>query len=502
VRLQRLVQKSAASNAYFLSTKSGIRHRSGAASTKAHPGIPVPPFAVPCILEALRTSEQYGHLTHLVPEEADYSCAEHVSRKGGALLTSDSDLLLYDLGQDGSVVFLDDVEIRPEDFDLPLVQTYRQRAICKRLSIEPGQRGILSLAFEIKRNPYKTIAYWTAQSKKNRSAYENPVEYADFISEYVRGSNSSRTMPDSSRFLDPRVSEFLLTRTALGNTDMASASTEESPNPAGSVFYLPLLLDRWDHESAWRPSTWIRQLAYSLCPKTPSVSSMVTEYGRTMSLKSNGKAIELLSEDEMTETANRLLNACGKLTNTKAGSPHLQWAMFCLTQEITHSSEQGKQSLVKEVLQSAIKSRLRLDPGRWSTVHLLAQIQGTLYSLRILHQMLSCQGGPFVGAATKQLPVAEMLNCLSALPAVKDYPGFTDTAALFSRLQEAGDLDGLLDTAGLPHYASSRRPTASPMRPRRAGRQAETRTRVGERVSPRSRVTLSGNPFGAFDTSL
>lgn len=504
VRLQRLVETSAASNAYFMSTKSGIRSEG---DTRAAPParqasrssrIPVPAFTVPSILEALRTSERYGHLTHLVPGEADYFCADHVRREGGALLTSDSDLLLYDLGQHGSVVFLSDLEITPEDSELPSVLTYSQRAICERWSLEPGQQGMLSLAFEIQRDPYQKIAYWASQSKRKHSADANPAEYAEFISDYVKASDSSLTIPDSLRFLDPRVSEFILSWTSSMET--ASTGPKELSTPVEPIFYLPLLLDRWDQESAWSPSTWIRQLAYSLCPTTPSVSSTVTEYRRTMSRKSNGQVIELLSEREMTQTAQGLVNLCRTLTNKTAEPPHLRWALFCLNQEITYASEEGKESLVKEVLQRATKSRNRLDPGNWSSIHLTAQIQGTLYSLRMLHQVLLCQGGPLVGTASPQVPVAGLLECLSTLPSIKDFPDLADGAKLFLQLQP-GELDELRDMADLPRSVSSKKTASSPLWPSGTGGRAAGRRRRTGKLEQRKGPPLSGNPFDALGPS-
>lgn len=503
VRLQRLVETSATSNAYFLSTKSGIRSEG---DTRAAPParqayrssrIPVPAFTVPSILEALRTSERYGHLTHLVPGEADYFCADHVRREGGVLLTSDSDLLLYDLGQHGSVVFLSDLELTPEESDLPSVLTYSQRAICERWSLEPGQYGMLSLAFEIQRDPHQKIAYWASQSKKKHSASANPAEYADFISEYVRGSDSSLKIPDSLRFLDPRVSEFILSWGR--NTETASRDPGQVSNPVGPIFYLPLLLDRWDHESAWSPSTWIRQLAYSLCLTTPSALPNVAEYRRTMSRKSSGQAIELLSEREMTETAHRLVSSCRTLTSKRHELPHLRWALFCLNQEISYASEEGKESLVREVLRRATKSRNRLDPGNWSAVHLTAQIQGTLYSLRVLHQVLLCQGGPLVGTAPPQVPVAGLLKCFSTLPSIRDFPDLTDGASLFLRLHP-GELDELSDMAGLPRPVPTATAATSPLLPSgTAGPRAGRGRRTGKLLlQQRKEPPLSGNPFDAL----
>lgn len=489
MRLDRVVESSTASNKYFLSTKSGIaRDDIRSSPRQASPRIPVPAFTVPAILEALRTSEQYSHLTRLVPGEADCFCADHVSRDGGALLTSDSDLLLYDLGQYGSVVFFNDIEITAHEAGRPTVLTYSQHAICKRLSLEPGQQDMLSLAFEIKMDPHQKISFWAAQSKKKHAASAYPAEYADFISEYAKGSESSLTIPEYLRFLDPRVSEFLLSWTK--DTDVGSA-TPEGVSKIGSIFYLPLLLDRWDHESAWNPSTWIRQLAYSLCPNTPDVELMAAEYRRTMSRRSNGQPVELFSRREMTETAHKLLSSCKTLIKKAAGPSRLQWAIFCLKQETTHASEQGKESLVRELLQRASKSKGKLGPGCWSTVHLTAQIQGTLYSLRILYQVLKCQGWPLVKTAWPQLPVANLLDCLSTLPSIEDFPSVTDVADLFRQLKDAGELEDTLDITGL---------SGSVSRVGAGGISKREKRQAGKLEQQKPRSSPSANPFDILST--
>lgn len=497
VRLGRVVERSTASNNYFLFTKPGIGRGSDdrPSPRRKHSRLPIPAFTVPAILEALRSSKRYGHLTHLVPGEADEFCASHVSREGGALLTSDSDLLLYDLGKTGSVVFFNDIELAAEGSDQPSVLTYSQHAICERLSLEPGQQAMLSLAFEIERDPYQKIAFWAAQSKKKHSANAYPAEYADFISEYVEGPDTSLTIPEYLRFLDPRVSEFLLSwsefsRGWTGNVDVDSAPSTDISKTVGSIFYLPLLLDRWDHESAWSSSTWIRQLAYSFCPNTQSNELMVAEYRRTMSRNPNGQAVEFLCRREMTETANRLLSLC-KITGTAAGHSRLRWIVFCLEQETTHTSEQGKESLVKKLLQKARKSRGKLDPGNWDTVHLTAQIQGTLYSLRMLYQVLKCQGGPLVTTAWPQLPVTKLVDCLSTLPYIRDYPSITDVADLFGRRTDVMKLEALLgitDTSVSTALDGVER-TSEKMKSR-ASRQEQRKARPAP----------SANPFDALSS--
>ncbi|KAI3401348.1 hypothetical protein diail_11431 [Diaporthe ilicicola] len=449
VRLSRVVESSTASHKYFLSARAGIAldGHSEPALRQAYPRVPIPAFTVPAVLEALRNSGRYGHLTHLVPGEADLFCAEHINREGGTLLTSDSDLLLHGLGKNGSVVFFSDIEIAIEEAEPAAGLTYSQHALCERLSLKPGQQGMLSLAFEIKMDPHRKIASCVAQSTKNHSANTYPIEYADFVSEYVKGSGSDVRIPEYLRFLDPRVSEFVLSWT--GDAEPLDNAPKERV-----IFYLPLLLDRWDYESAWSPSTWIRQLAYSLCRGAQGAGLVVTEYRRTMSLTSSGQTVELLDDGDVARAAHELLSLCNTLIDTAGMPSDLRWASLCLGQEITHASEQGKESLALKLWQKASRSKGKLDPGSWETVHLTAQIQGTLYSLRILQQVLKCQAGPLVTTAALQPQVAKLVDCLSSLPCIAEFPATTDVIDLFGRLQDAGALRALAEITGLPEHFS------------------------------------------------
>lgn len=65
---------------------------------------------MPATIETIRVSK-FGAVLSLVPGEADEWCARDCRAEGGFALTSDSDLLLYDLGLHGSVVFFSDCEI-------------------------------------------------------------------------------------------------------------------------------------------------------------------------------------------------------------------------------------------------------------------------------------------------------------------------------------------------------------------------------------------------------
>ncbi|KAF3343190.1 hypothetical protein VdG2_08706 [Verticillium dahliae VDG2] len=115
-----------------------------------------PPFLVPAILERLRLSEKYAPLIRLVPGEADAYCADHALHHGGCVLTSDSDLLVHDLGPRGAVILFHDLRTGTLDGHRGLIAArYSPASIAERLRLPPTSAGIQRFAHELSRDPYK-----------------------------------------------------------------------------------------------------------------------------------------------------------------------------------------------------------------------------------------------------------------------------------------------------------------------------------------------------------
>lgn len=430
----------------------------------------------------MRPSNKYGHLIHLVPGEADSFCADDVKTKGGKVITSDSDLLLYDLGPSGSVVFLSDVDVPADGAKTMTSLTYSQSALCDKLSLDPGQQGMLSFAFEIKMDPYRTLASWVSRSKRQHSATAFASEYAEFVSQYLNGPGASLTISDYMTVLDPRISEFIFGWT--GNAAFETLMPDTLPTES-AVLYLPPLLDRWDQASAWNPSTTIRQLAYSFCRGNQDTRSTVVEYRRTMSRASKGQAVELLEDAQVAEMLGDLLSLCNKTVKASKGPSQLRWAALCLCQEVRHAADQGGDSLVMKLWRKASKSRGRLDPGNWDSMHLAGQIQGTLYSLRILHQVLKCRIGHLITNASLGSQIARLMNYLSTLPSIAGFPLALDMQTMFGRLQQAEMLETLADIAGL----------SGPFVFNEAGRRSKGEVRTGKQSQGQAKAASSTNPF-------
>ena len=181
-------------------------------------GLPPPAFLVPAILDTLRYSK-YAAFTTLVPEEADVSCARAARNSGGIILTSDSDMLVYDLGPHGGVAFLSDVQLTGEELigrqmafsEILKMSIWRPDAIADRL----GLPNLRRFAFEISQDPYLTV---TAAVQRAKKPAKNVDEFQKFVEEYETDSITLGLVPrkyenlemvmSQYQLFDPRVSVF------------------------------------------------------------------------------------------------------------------------------------------------------------------------------------------------------------------------------------------------------------------------------------------------------
>lgn len=483
-RLGRVCENSSVANQYFLSTTSGIRKVSGWKNWQRDRWLPKPAFVVPAVLEALRSLERYAQVTHLVGGEADPFCAQDIKQNGGVLLTADSDLLLYDLGPTGSVVFFHDLTPAPGTYTLESAEggrrisalTYRRSELCKRFSLKPDEEGLLPLAFEVKRGSWKSTR--AAQTTWLYLAPALATEYKQFVAEYLDVPALHDTVPGYMQSLDPRVSEFV--------SDVHAARDDV---PATSpVVYLPLLLDRWDQTSAWNPGTAIRQLAYSLCQGSGEAAPAFVEYRRTMSIQSKGQIVEVLDQSEALGALRELLDYVSGYLNT--GPNRLQWIAACLGLEIGHAAEEDRESTALKLWRKAVQAEGLLDPGDWDAVHLAAHIQGALYSFRMLQQVLKCRVARAVVDPGLLFPADKLETCLSSLPPIAEFVCAADMSNLFERLQQAGALKVLAEVVGIPEPASSERLAVRHPSHMKQKRKAQEQSQT--------RSPSSANPFDAL----
>jgi len=401
---------------------------------KAKP--PPPPFLVPAVIDALRDSTKFGSLVKLVPGEADGFCAENVRENGGLVLTSDSDLLVYDLGEAGGVVFLADIDAGTDTQTLTAPQ-YRPADICRRLSLRPDT-GLQYLAFEISRDQHLTLEQAVERAKRSEAVSVSREEYSEFIEQYLSPEVASRSRKGEIPPLDPRVSEIVLRSLCASETTTPVSKGNAEPRLSGEAeleMYLPFLLDYPLRTSAWEASKPLRRLAYAVLQSLrgssiPSVSEM-----RRLQSVSSGLQVSVPSLVEVDELGTSLVEVLSSIEDG-ISNPDILWVSLAIYQDILMTMERGKGYPVSlEVLGQATKGKL--DMCSWESVHFLAQTQATYYSLRMLRQILDVSVHHTGSLSTTMSKVS---RSLSALPPLTDFPSIRTFGDTLRVIRESGAL--------------------------------------------------------------
>lgn len=352
--------------------------------------LPTPAFLVPAILDALSTSI-YAPVTKLVAAEADLFCAQAAHRSGCIILTSDSDLLVYDLGEHGKIVFFDHLMINAAESlyhcSILNVLTWQPSDIARRL----GLRESKCLAFQIKQDPSIGLLEAVQRAALSESLHDqkqdlvtekteqNKNAFLDFCKEYeieptstgthVHGPKMTTEISLDRQVLDPRLSELALASSNLPNV------------------YCPFIFEDPSRTSAWTVSRHIRILAYScLFSNVRSHSSCINEFHR-QGQRITAEKIQLLSPDEIVAHIDKFVTKFEKLRRFFSGIPELiMWRMYGLY-EIHHWNFINYECFPPAELARYALTGLADGTVCWATLHFSAQMQAILGSVRILRQV-------------------------------------------------------------------------------------------------------------------
>lgn len=462
VRLERIIKGAKDISTYYAAHLTGVPPSGGPRpygpevnlfpeprGSSSEWRLPAPPFLVPALIEALVRSDSYSPITRVVPGEADAFCAHDVYQRGsGTTLTSDSDLLLYDLGQTGSVVFFRDIELDERSASPQLIALkYMPTNIRDGLSL-PVDDGLLRLAFE------STIdSHLSFEQLLKKAKFPSPpamgCEYETFTRQYdntstwyhlVLASKPSRALPS----LDTRISELVLQiDPASAPPDIFGDKEGDLPNSRSEVnMFLPLLLDCPSRISAWETSADIRRLAYAalqLIKKSPCILER-----RRLQTAFGGKRLELPAladlEGDYTAFYELMTSVRDRLLQTD-----LQWVVLSIHRDIVVSREHGRQHPLSLGLLQRMATG-RLESTSWDFVHFVAQVQGTYYSCRMLQQILSFVSTRLEGNVPGY--VSRLQSYLAALPPISSFPTIGDLTDINGQLKDAGGFSCLLDMFG------------------------------------------------------
>ncbi|KAF5018847.1 hypothetical protein F66182_9139 [Fusarium sp. NRRL 66182] len=388
-----------------------------AARTTRRVALP-PSFHVPAIIDVLRTCPRYAELVHLVPGEADAYCAKHLSESGGTVLTSDSDLLVHDLGS-GSVIFFRDIIF---DHQVNVIcASFCPAQICVKLKLA-SSADMCRFAYERKYDPHSTVPQLLqecAQPVKDEAAY------IEFCHEYL--DHAIAPMPVSTQGtsiqiggLDPRISEMVL---QLGYQD------DQRNDPHNDVkMFLPILLECPSRGSAWEKSTPIRQLAYTIARWViPGVSCTIQEYRRVNTIEQRGRKVPMIPQEAAKAWAQDLVRTMSRIKAGTRGDTARAWHILCLTLDIRYCIEEETHSHTLQTLEESLKPPT-FKRVSWDIIHFVAHLQAAYYSFRLLKQILSLQHSRNI------LP--ELQDMLSSLPSLSEFPDVGNTLKF---LQKSGE---------------------------------------------------------------
>ena len=465
--------------------------------------LPPPPFLVPAILEALNASEDYKHVTKVVPGEADLYCARYTKSHGGVVLTGDSDLLVYDLGSDGVVSFFNDIE--PSSHGQPgclHTQVYQSAAIAERLGLPKSHGPLLSLAFEMFMDNHGTFPKLVSQATNLKAIKMWGSQYEDFCKEYTLGvENMDGIVPTPGTFqcVDPRISEILLQFLPLAKL-AGQVPASQSPSQDTPRMFLPFLLDCPVRSSAWEISTSVRQLAYGLLnlivPENERRFTVVEH--RRQQKNASGREWQLPNLSQISDACIAVVSRLTQLEERLSRDSKADiWLAAMVCQELEWSTSLDKTPLTHIVMDQLFDLQEPLkyhNNCSWDIMHFLAQIQGSYYSFRILKQII----GVLISredATMFPYAVGQLSSRLELLPGIYEVPDLNHVISLYQKIEKMGLLKIACEIAGI----ENRLPVVSVDKSVKASRTNRKRKGTAGMTGPLTRKTRSTNPFAFLE---
>ncbi|KAL2834531.1 XPG domain containing-domain-containing protein [Aspergillus cavernicola] len=324
----------------------------------------------------------WANLTAMVPGEADAYCAYAARLTDSCILTNDSDLLLYDLGSCGSVIFLDSVEIngrdsiQPSQFKISAAMLHPS-LVAQRL----GVPSLLSLAYQLKAQPEIGLVELLRRSRNDIEMVEH-LKYRQFLEDYqidhcpVRAQETNQPR----EILDTRISELFWQYELRGEY-----TAWDCPR-----MYLPILNENHAKRCAWAKGRLYREVGYSILNNSRPINERhryVIEFIRRGQRIAEDRIL-LRNENWIWEQARSLAVRLRSFQTylRKDSSPLEFWTLFALRDSYGADAEFTQDDIRK--LNRFLRLGYMGKRFEWADIHLTAEIQAGLYSLRILKQLI------------------------------------------------------------------------------------------------------------------
>lgn len=383
-----------------------------------------PPLLVNAVIEALLSSP-YGSLTSVIPGEADAYCA-HLARQGEShIFTSDSDLLVHDLGKSCVVLFKDIEVIQVASKGKVLrASQYHPSGIAQKF----GLPKLLEVAFFLSEDNHRAFQEAIRLAKEQTPS---DADFATFAEQYgllPMQSTLTSTLEKNDLVdnilarLDPRVSE-LIHQIRIPKRSLTS-SVQLPGKKVGLTIYLPFLIDDPTKTTAWQAGESIRVLTYSLLRLLDPHVTQVSEFLRKGTRVAD-TVHSLYDAQYMTSSANLLKSSIRSSAQKMALLSHTaSWRAFAAETVCAACLERGKAPPELRELADLVRCENSLALT-WPYIHASAQLQAVLYSLRVLHQVLLLTLAllsirPISVQDSLQESLQELSNTLETLPSIAD----------------------------------------------------------------------------------
>lgn len=397
--------------------------------SSTYKGLPALPFLVPTILEALYCS-RYASLMKVVPGEADTYCAQSTVPIGHELviLTSDSDMLVHPLNDGSKVAFLSELQLVDESDD-------QQGLSCEVLKIsawcpgeiaeELGLRDLCLLAFHVKQNPHVRLTEAARMAKQTKKPLVHNEDLAFFLEEYTSciadiekdsfDTVNLKAFLTHGSAIDSRLAEVLLRLIMKLGSPRSQLVYQQANVPCA---YLPFLLDNPSRSSAWNVSLSLRRLAYGLIARSTSTRipcQYLDEYTRK-GHRFVAERITLFSSAEEETQANRMI-ALIKTNEDPNLDASTLWRVIAISQIRRYQVSIGQRPPALASMKASLHG-IQGDLWTWDDIHMTAQVQGFLYSMRMIHQtLLYAKHTNYIHLSAIE---DELLSLLDILPRIEE----------------------------------------------------------------------------------
>lgn len=344
-------------------------------------------------------------MVHVVPDEADSYCADRVKAKGGVVLTSDSDLLIYDIGC-GRVAFFDEIyenmDENAENKTDWLFRLYDIRTTLKehRLSKDGMSIDPLRIGFEVWRSNrlvgWHAILFAAARDLQTDTEKE---KFAEFCQHYQTPKQPLpvTTLGNTISIwgLDPRMSEALLQLSALARIEPSGGHDENERDSMDVGVYLHHLWEDYKMATPWAPSVCVRQLAYTIITwifPEPRVQVGVQEFRRIQNIRQYGSPVQILSQPDAEGVASVILDFIEQLKAILSPDRTHFWTLLCLALDVKDCIDTGKHSHVLHMVgpgSKFVSHPIKNGRVHWNVIHFVGHLEAGYYSLRMLQKMIS-----------------------------------------------------------------------------------------------------------------